>query len=57
MHRSDLTLTKLALARRPRNLYSVDPPDSRSRSMRKSTFEADVVAVLCTPMATVVSFG
>jgi len=25
--------------------------------MRKSTFEADVVAVLCTPMATVVSFG
>jgi len=25
--------------------------------MRKSTFEADVVAVLCTPMAAVVSFG
>ena len=55
--RSDLTLTKLALARPERNLYSVDRPSSRSRSMRKPTFETDVVTVLCTPMAWVVSFG
>jgi len=54
---SDLTLTKLPLARLRRNLYPVDTPASRSRSMRKPTFEADVVAVLCTSIVTGVSFG